>query len=404
MLKYLGGRAMLAFSLLAASLTMAQADNATIRIGVITDMGGTYSALAGPGSVYAVQRAVEEMAGEAKGKKVEVIFADHQNKVDVAAGIARKWYSADGVDAIVGTTGSGIALALTELAKQYNKALFVTSSLSTQISNEGCSLNSLHYGIDTYALSNGTVQALAAEGKKSWFLVAVDYAFGKSLASDAEQFIKAGGGQVRGVAWHPLNNFDFAAQLLQAQSSKAEVVAFANAGNDLVNAIKQAREFGVSTGSQVVTSLALWITDVHAMGIDNAQGMVLTQAFDWNMNDQTREFSAPFFQKFRQPPTSYHAAEYSVTRHFLKSVGAGVDWTDGRMVIAKMKGMKVNDFFARDASIREDGTLLHDLYLFKVKKPSEVKSPWDYFTLVRTIPGEQAFQPLSQSRCSLVKK
>lgn len=382
----------------------AHADRSTIKIGVLTDMSGPYQDLAGPGSVYAVEQAVAEFKGEIKGKRIVVVSADTQNKVDVASAIARKWYTEDGVDVIVGITGSGLSLAVVDLAKQYNKAAFVTSSLTTLLTNENCSLNSLHYGIDTYALANGTVAGLLAEGKKSWFLIAVDYAFGKSLVADSETFLKAGGGELKGVAYHPLNNMDFASQLLKAQGSKADVVAFANAGSDLVTSVKQAAEFGLQSSGQSVAALALWITDTHAMGIANTQGMLLTQGFYWNMDDQTRAFARPFYKKMGRMPTSYHAAEYSVIRHYLKAVEAGVDWTDGKASIAKMKESKVDDFFARGGTIREDGALLHDLFLFRVKKPAEVKEPWDYYDVLRTIPADKAFMPASQSRCALLKK
>lgn len=381
----------------------AHADGSTIKIGVLTDMSGPYQDLAGPGSVFAVGQAVAEFKGEINGKKISVVSADTQNKVDIASSIARKWYTDEGVDVIVSITGSGIALAVVELAKQYNKAAFVTSSLTTQLTNENCSLNSLHYGIDTYALANGTVKGILAEGKKSWFLIAVDYAFGKSLAADTEAFLKAGGGELKGVAYHPLNNMDFASQLLRAKDSKADVIAIANAGSDLVITVKQAAEFGLQSEGQSVAALALWITDTHAMGINNTQGMLLTQAFYWNMDDQTRAFARPFFKKMGKMPTSYHAAEYSVIRHFLKAAAAGADWTDGRAIIAKMKQSKVDDFYGRGGYIREDGALIHDLFLFRVKRPEEVKEPWDYYDVIRTIPAESAFLPALQSRCALMK-
>lgn len=401
-LKRLAGACFVAISLFAGQSSV-RADQAVIKIGVLTDLGGTYSDLGGPGSVFAVEQAVRDLGGEINGKKIQVFSADTQNKVDVAAAIARKWYN-EGVDAIVDIQGSGLALAVVELAKQYNKAAFVTSSVTTQLSNENCSLNSIHYGFDTYALAKGTATATVAEGKKSWFLLAVDYNFGKSLAANTEAFVKQSGGDVKGIAWHPLDTTDFASYLLRAQESRADVVALANAGHDTTNAIKQAAEFGLTMGNQSLAGMAILIPNIHALGLQATQGMLLTEAFYWNLDDKTRAFSKAFWEKRKVPPTSYHAADYSVVQHFLKAVKSGIDQTDGKAVIKKMKEMKLDDFYARNATIRENGQLVHDLYLFRVKKPTESKAPWDYYDLLRTIPADSAFMPLSESKCHLVKE
>jgi branched-chain amino acid transport system substrate-binding protein len=385
------------------STANARADGQTLKIGVLTDMSGPYADFAGPGSVYAVEKAVAELSGEIKGKKIVVVHADTQNKTDIAVAIARKWYTSDGVDVIVGMTGSGISLAVVELAKQYNKAAIVTSALTTDLSNDKCTANSVHYGINTYALTNGVVQGLTAEGKKTWFVIAVDYAFGKSMVADTEAFVKAAGGEMKGVVWHPFNTPDFASQLVRARDSGADVIAVANAGSDVVNTVKQAAEFGLTTSKQSVAAMVLWITDAHALGVKNTQGMLLVQDWYWDANDDTRAFAKPYFDKMGKMPSSYHAADYSSVRHMLKTIEGGADWTDGQALVSKMKQTKINDHYARGGFIRADGMLMHDVFLFRVKKPSESSGPWDLFNLVRTIPADQAYAPLAQSRCSLAK-
>ncbi|MBY0612993.1 MAG: ABC transporter substrate-binding protein [Beijerinckiaceae bacterium] len=381
----------------------AQASPDKLKIGVLTDMSGLYADLSGAGSVFAAERAVSEMGGKINGKDVEVIFADHQNKTDIASGIARKWFEQDGVDVIVNAAGSAVALSMVPLARSYNKAVLVTGALSAQLSNEACSANSVHYGLDTYALANGTVRALVGQGKKSWFFIAADYAFGKALVKDSEAFIKKAGGTVKGVVYHPLNSTDFSSYLLQAQATGADVIAMANGGSDLVNTMKQANEFGLTSGPQSLAALVLFITDVNAMGLDKAQGMILTEGFYWNRNEGSRAFAEPFFKMFNRMPTVYQAADYSAVGQYLKAAGK-VGWADGASVVAEMKKGEVNDFFAGGGRIREDGLLVHDLILAKVKKPGEVKQPWDYYDVLQTIPGDSAFQSLADSRCPLVKK
>lgn len=390
-------------ALLLGMTTVSFADKDTIKIGVMTDMSGPYADFAGPGSVYAVERAVAEFSGQIKGKKISVVHADTQNKTDIAVTIARKWYTSDGVDVIVGMTGSGVSLAVIELAKQLNKVAIVTSALASDITGDKCNANSVHYGINTYALTNGVVQGLTAEGKKTWFTIAVDYAFGKSMVADTETFVKAAGGEVKGVVWHAFNTPDFASQLLRAKDSGADVISIANAGSDVVNSVKQAVEFGLTSGPQSIVAMVLWVTDAHALGVKQTQGMLLVQDWYWDSNDDTRAFAKPFYDKMGKMPSSYHAADYSSVKHLLKTISDGADWTDGKAVIAEMKNKKINDHYARGGYLREDGTLMHDVFLFRVKTPDQSKGPWDLFNLVRTIPADKAFIPLSQSRCSLAK-
>lgn len=388
---------------IATFASAAQADSDKIRIGVLTDMSGLYADMAGPGSVYSVERAKADVGGKVNGKEIEIVVADHQNKPDIASGIARKWFASEGVDVIVNAAGSAVALSLVPIATQYNKTLLVTGALATRLSNEACSPNSVHYGLDTYALANGTVRALIDRGKKSFFFIAADYAFGKALVHDSEEFIKNAGGTVKGAVYHPLGSNDFSSYLLQAQASGADVIALANGGSDTVKTVSQAAEFNVGGGKQSLASLLLFITDVHAMGIDKAQGMTLTEGFYWNQNDASRAFSKAFYERFKRMPTLYQAADYSGTKVFL-NVARHVDWTDGAAMVAGMKKQPIDDFFARGGHIREDGVLIHDLILARVRKPSEVKSPWDYYDIVQAIPGETAFQPLADSRCPLIKQ
>jgi branched-chain amino acid transport system substrate-binding protein len=389
-----------------SSLTLMQpiwANSEILKIGVLTDMSGTFADMAGSGTVFSVERAVSDVGTNINGKPIQVIVADHQNKADVASALARKWFSEDGVDVIVNAAGSAVALAVVEMAKTYNKTALITGALSTRLSNESCSLNSVHYGLDTYALANGTVQALTKQGAKSWFFIVPDYAFGISLQQDSEKFIRSAGGTVKGGVRHPLNTSDFSSFLLQAQSSGADVIAIGSGGSDMVNAVKQAKEFGVGSKGQKLAALVLFISDVNAMGVENAQGMNLTEGFYWNFDEASRAFSRPFYDKFHRMPTVYQAADYSALRQYLKAA-LTTDWTKGDGIVAEMKKGPINDFFARGGHIREDGLLIHDLILARVRKPADVKEPWDYYEVLQTISGETAFQPLSESRCELITK
>lgn len=399
---YLAKRAaILAFFTLPCIAANAEPD--TLRIGVLADMSGLYSDMTGRGSVQAVQFAVEDFGGSINGKKIEVISADHQNKADIASGIARKWFDTEGVDVIVNMAGSATALAVVEIAKQKNKVGLVTGALASKLSNEACTPNHLHYGLDTYAVSRSVTRAVTELGMKKWFFITADYAFGQSLQSDAERFIKQAGGTIVGGVRHPLNASDFSSFLLQAQASKADVIALANGGSDFVNAMAQAQEFGITKGKQRVVPLLMFITDLHAMGTAKAQNALTATPFYWDRNDQTRSFAKRFFSKLGKMPGEYQASDYSATLQYLRTV-AKVGWGDGRRVVEAMKGKPLDDFYAHGGTIREDGVLIHDLYLARVKGPSESKYPWDYFEIKATIRGEDAFQPLSESRCPLIRK
>jgi branched-chain amino acid transport system substrate-binding protein len=348
--------------------------------------------------------AVEDFGGKVLGKPIEVIAADHQNKSDVAAGKAREWFDAQKVDMINDLVTSSTALAVVEIAKQKNRIAIVNGAGATRLTNESCTPNSIHYSWDTYALANGTAKAVVKQGGDSWYFVTADYAFGHSLEKDSSEVIKANGGRVLGSAKHPLSASDFSAFLLQAQSSGAKIIGLANAGGDAVNAIKAANEFGVGkSGKQHLASLLLTINDIHSLGLNVAQGLYGTEAFYWDLNDETRAWSKRFAAKMKKMPNMIHAGVYSSTMHYLKAVQAtGTDEADA--VMKKMKQMPINDFFAKNGKIREDGRMVHDMYLVQVKRSSESKGPWDYYNVKAVIPGDQAYQPLSRSTCPLVKK
>lgn len=375
-----------------------------VRIGVLTDMSGLYSDLSGEGSVVAARMAVEDFGGKVLGKPIEVVSADHQNKPDVAASKAREWFDAQKVDMITDLVTSSTALAVVDIAKQKNRIAIVNGAGSSKLTNENCTPNSILYSWDTYALANGTANAVYKQGGDSWYFITADYAFGHSLEKDASDVIKANGGKVLGSGRHPLSASDFSSFLLKAQSSGAKIIALANAGGDTVNAIKAANEFGLTqSGKQSLASLLLTINDVHSLGLKAAQGMYATDAFYWDLNDDTRAWSRRFFTKMKKMPNMVHAGVYSSTMHYLKAIqAAGTD--EAGVVMKKMKDMPINDFFAKNGKIREDGRMVHDMYLVQVKKPSESKSPWDYYNVKAVIPGDQAFLPLSKSTCPLVKK
>ncbi|HJV86470.1 MAG TPA: ABC transporter substrate-binding protein [Noviherbaspirillum sp.] len=375
-----------------------------VKIGILTDMSGLYSDLSGEGSVVAAKMAVEDFGGKVLGKPIEVIASDHQNKSDVAAGKAREWFDAQKVDMINDLVTSSTALAVVEIAKQKNRIAIVNGAGSTRLTNEACTPNSINYAWDTYALANGTANAVVKQGGDSWYFITADYAFGHSLEKDASDVIKANGGKVLGSAKHPLSASDFSSFLLQAQTSGAKIIGLANAGGDAVNAIKAANEFGIGkSGKQHLASLLLTINDIHSLGLNVAQGLYGTEAFYWDLNDETRAWSKRFAAKMKKMPNMIHAGVYSSTMHYLKAVqAAGTD--EAGAVMKKMKEMPINDFFAKNGKIREDGRMVHDMYLVQVKKPSESKGAWDYYHVKAVIPGDQAYQPLSKSACPLVKK
>src|SRR6266850_6631967 len=389
---------------LLASPAAAEISDGVVKIGVLNDQSSLYADLAGQGSVVAARMAVEDFGAAATGLKVEIIFADHQNKADVGSQIASKWYDADKLDVIVDVPNSGVALAVNQITRDKKKAFLISSAASSDLTGKACSPNTVHWTYDTWALANGTGNALVKQGADSWFFITADYAFGHALERDVEAVVLKNGGKVLGKVRHPLNTQDFPSFLLQAQASKAKIIGLANAGGDTTNAIKQAAEFGIVKGGQNLAGLLVFITDVHALGLDKAQGLIFTESFYWDMNDKTRAFAKRFAELDRGiHPTMIHAGVYSATLHYLKAVEA-LKGDDGTKVIAKMKEMPTDDPLFGKGSIRADGRKLHPMYLFEVKKPSESKGPWDYYKLVGTTPADQAFRPLSESACPLVKK
>jgi branched-chain amino acid transport system substrate-binding protein len=377
-----------------------------IKVGVLTDMSGLYSDLAGQGSVVAAQMAIDEATGgtgKLLGKKVELVSADHQNKADVASGKARTWFDVEKVDGIFDLTNSATALAVQELGKAKNKIVVVSGAGSTALTGKSCSPTGIHWMYDTYALATGTGSAVLKEGGDTWYFLTADYAFGQSLEADTSAIVKAKGGKVLGVSRHPLNTSDFSSYLLQAQASGAKIIGLANAGGDLINSVKQAKEFGLTDSGQKLAGLLVFISDVHSLGLENTQGMYLTEGFYWDLDDKSRAWSKGFFDKQKKAPTSVQAGVYSSIYNYLKAVEAtGTD--DPAAVIQYLKSITINDPVIRNGKLRDDGRLMHDMYLLQVKKPSESKKPWDYYTVKQTIPGDQAAKPLAQSECPLVKK
>ena len=404
MIKYWLVITMAALGLVAAPPAQAQISDGVIKIGVLTDMSSLYADLSGQGSVIAARMAVEDFGAAKKGMKVEIISADHQNKADVGSGIARQWLDSDKVDVIVDTPNSAVALAVNQIVKEKGKAFLVSGAASSDLTGKACSPNTVHWTYDTWALANGTGSAIVKTGGDTWFFLTADYAFGHALERDTEAVVVKNGGKVLGKVRHPLNTADFSSFLLQAQASKAKIIGLANAGGDTTNAIKQAAEFGIVKGGQSLAGLLVFITDVHALGLQTAQGLIFTEAFYWDMNDKTRAFSKRFAELDRDiHPTMIHAGVYAAVLHYLKAVEA-LKSDDGTKVIAKMKETPTDDPLFGKGTIRADGRKLHPMYLFEVKKPSESKAPWDYYKLRATIPVEQAFRPLDQGDCPLVKK
>lgn len=395
----------------AASVGVAQAQTAqqgklsndVLRIGVLTDISGVYADISGKGAVEAVKMAVEDFGGKMFGKPIEVVFADHQNKADVGAAKAREWYDSGNVDMINDLANSGVALAVAGVAKEKKRHAIVNNASNVGVTNAQCSPYAVHYTYDAYSLANGTGKAIVEGGGDTWFFLTVDFAFGIGLEQQVGDVVRNAKGRVVGAARHPLGTTDFSSYVLQAQASKAKIIGLASTGNDTINAIKAANEFGL-TKNQKLAALLLWIQDVHALGLPTAQGLQLTNAWYWDMNDETRAFAKRYQQRVGgQMPNMAHAGDYSSTLHYLKAVqAAGSDDPDA--VSAKMRELPINDMFAKGGKIREDGRMVHDMYLWQVKTPAESKYAWDYLKLVKTIPGEQAFMPLAQSTCYLVKR
>jgi len=375
----------------------------SVKIGVLTDMSGVYADYGGPGAVVAAKLAVQDFGGKMFGKPIEVVNADHQNKPDIAKNITQQWFDRDGVDMTVENLNSAVALTVQALGKEKNKITIVTGAATARMTNEDCAPGTgVHYLMDTIALSNVVGKAIVKDGGDSWFFLTADYAFGHSLEKDTGDVVKAAGGTVKGAVRHPLSTGDFSSFLLQAQSSGAKVVGLANAGGDTVNSIKAAAEFGL-TKKQNLAALLMLLTDVHAIGLNTAQGLYLTEGWYWDLNPETRAWAQKYEAVMKKKPNSNHASVYSSTMHYLKAIqAAGTD--DTAAVMKKMQEMPINDMFAKNGKLRPDGRMVHDMYLFQVKKPSESKGPWDYYNLKGTIKGEEAFQPLAQSRCPAFAK
>jgi branched-chain amino acid transport system substrate-binding protein len=387
---------------LAAGAAIAQ-DKPPLKLGGILDMSGLYADITGVGSETAARMAAEDFGGEVLGRKIEIIAADHLNKADLAASIARDMFDNQGVEMIYDVAASATALAAGEIAKQRNKIIMFSGPGSIRLSNEACGPYTVHYVFDTFAQANVTGLAAVKSGLDSWFFLTADYAFGQDLEKDTTKVVLKSGGKVLGSVRHPLNTSDFSSYLLQAQASKAKVIGLANAGGDTINAIKQGAEFGIMKSGQKMSPLLAFVTDIDSVGLETAQGLLLAEAFYWDLNEDTRAFSKRFMARMKRPPTSVQAGVYSSVLHYLQAVKAA-GTTDPAAVMKIMKATPINDMFAKNGHIREDGRMVHDMYLFEVKKPSESKGRWDVYKLLATVPGDQAFQSLEQSRCPLVKK
>ena len=389
---------------LSAGLAQAQISDGVIKIGVLNDQSGTYADLAGPGSVVAARMAVEDFGAAKKGMKVEIVVADHQNKPEVGSSIARQWFDVDKVDAIVDVPTSSVALAVNQVAREKNKVLMVSTGASSDLYGKACTPNSLHWTYDTWSLANGTGTAVVKTGGNTWFFLTADYAFGHALERDTEAVVLKSGGKVLGKVRHPFPSADMSSFLLQAQTSKAKIIGLANAGADTINAIKQGAEFGIVKGGQQFAGLLVFLTDVHSLGLNTAQGLLLTESFYWDLNDQTREFSKRFGKLHKGAmPTMGQAGVYSAVLHYLKAVEALKSDAPGDKVVAKMKELPTDDPVFGKGRVRQDGRKIHNMYLFEVKTPKESKGAWDYYKLRSTISAEQAFRPEKEGGCPLVK-
>jgi len=387
---------------LASGAAQAQVSNDVIRIGVLNDRSGIYADLAGEGSAIAARMAAEEFGGKVAGAPIEIVVADHQNKADIAASKAREWVDTGNVDVIADVPNSAAALAVQGITKEKKRIFLMSGPGATALTGAQCSPYGFHWTYDNYAMAAGTGRALFEQGKKSWYFVTADYAFGQSLEEETTKMVNKLGGKVVGTVRHPLGSADFSSFLLQAQASKADVIGFANAGGDATNAVKQAAEFGITQSGQSLAGLLLFITDVHALGLSAAQGLMFTEGFYWNLDDQTRDWSKKFEAKAGKKPTMVQAGVYSAVKHYLKAVEAAKT-DDSDKVAAKMRELPVEDMFAKKGKVAANGRMFHDMYLVRVKKPGESKGPWDYYDVVKTIPAETAFLDPALSGCPLVK-
>jgi branched-chain amino acid transport system substrate-binding protein len=402
LIKLTAACAMACASLLGAALpAQAQVSGDVIKIGIITDMSSVYADLDGQGGVEAIKMAIADAGGNVAGKKVEVLFADHQNKADIAAAKAREWFDTQGLDMLIGGTNSGTALAMAKVAAEKKKPFIVVGAASSALTNDQCTPYTVHYAYDTVALAKGTGNAVVKAGGKSWYFLTADYAFGAALQNDTSTVVKAAGGNIVGSVKVPLNASDFSSFLLQAQSSKAQILGLANAGGDTINSIKAANEFGV-TKTMKLAGLLVFINDIHSLGLKTTQGMYLTDSWYWNKDAEARAWSRRFFEKMKRMPSSLQAADYSATTQYLAAVKAtGSD--DADKVLAQMKKTKINDVFAKGGFIRDDGRMVHDMYLMQVKTPAESTEPWDYYKVIETFKGEAAWQTKADSKCALWK-
>jgi branched-chain amino acid transport system substrate-binding protein len=385
-----------------AGPALAQQAAAPLKIGVLSDFSSVYSDIGGMGNVEATRMAIEDFGGVMFGKPIELVTADVLNKPDIAVSIARKWWENEGVDMIIDLPTSATALAVMELSKQYEKIMIVTDAASSDITGKSCSPYTAHWTYDTYSNAHTVGSAIVKNGGDSWFFITADYVFGHSIERDTGDVVRAAGGKVLGSVNHPLNTPDFSSFLLQAQASRAKIIGLANGGGDTINAIKQAGEFGVVAGGQNLAAIVMFISDVHSLGLKQAQGLIITEAYYWDLNDKTRAFGKRFFDRVKRMPTMNQAATYSATLHYLKAAQAA-GTRDARPVMAKMRETPVRDAFTDNGVLREDGRMVHSMFLFQVKKPEESKGPWDYYKLLAEVPGDQAFRPLKDGGCPLVK-
>ena len=397
-------RSLVILSTLANSAS-AQMTDKVIKIGVLNDQSGLYADLSGQGSVVAAKMAVEDFGGKVDGTPIEVIFADHQNKPDIGSTVARQWLDVDKVDVIVDVPTSSVALAVNEVVRAKNKVLLVSGAAASDLTGKNCSPNTIHWTYDTWSLANGTGKYTVKAGGDTWFFLTADYAFGQALERDVTAVVKANGGKVLGSVKHPLNTSDFSSFLLQAQASKAKVIGLANAGGDTINSIKAAAEFGIVKAGQKLAGLLVFITDIHALGLATAHGLQLTSAFYWDRDEQTRAWSKRFSERVKgRQPSMVQAGVYSSVLHYLKAVQKLKSDADGKAVVAKMKELPTDDTLFGKGSVRADGRKIHPMYLYEVKSPADSKKPWDYYRLIREIPASEAWRPLAESECPLVKK
>ena len=389
---------------LSALPATAQISDNVVKVGVLTDMGGPYADNVGAGAVLAAQMAAEDFGGTVNGAKIEIISADHQNKSDVGSSLARKWYDTEQVDTITEVVSSAVALSVQQISREKNKLFLATGPGTPDLTGKACSPNGLHWAYDNYAYANVVAGAVVRRGQKDWFFLTADYSFGHALEEQAARVVKSNGGTVKGSARHPLGSADFSSFLLQAQSSGAGVVGLANAGTDMINAIKQASEFGLPQSGVNMAALLVNLPDINALGLENAKGLLLADSFYWDMNDETRAWSKRFMARFNgKAPGSLQAAVYGAVTHYLKAVKAA-NSDDPKVVMAEMRKQPINDFYTKNATLREDGRVVRDMYLLQVKTPDESKAPWDFYKVVATVPGEQAFRPMAEGGCALVAK